>query len=216
MSKCEGVTGPEFLAEAEARSHETGFSQGEHLRWLASTLASKERAAAVLGVVRKLQQPAPVPESGPVAAAKPAPSVPAPVSRTVPEATFKVAPGVLHVEAETFSGMSGVCVYDCFTGGKQVNYRKNIASSWIEYKIDVPATGTYGLTMRIATPNREQILDLSCPADKLTTIQIPNTTGLWGTTEEGSIKLEKGAQTLRFSAPFQRGIEVRWFELKSK
>lgn len=151
-----------------------------------------------------------------MAAAKPAPSIPAPGSKTVPEAPFKVAPGVLHVEAETFSGMSGVRVYDCFTGGKQVNYQKNIAGSWIEYQIDVPATRTYRLTMRIATPNSKQVLDLSCGTDKLATIQIPNTTGLWGTTEQVSIPLKKGTQTVRFSAPFQRGIAVRWFELKAK
>jgi len=216
VSKCEGVTGPEFLAEAEARSHETEFSQGEHLRWLASTLTSKEQAEAVLRVVRKLQQPAPAQEAGRMAAAKPAPSIPAPGSKTVPEAPFKVAPGVLHVEAETFSDMSDVRVYDCFTGGKQVNYQKNIAGSWIEYQIDVPATRTYRLTMRIATPNSKQVLDLSCGTDKLATIQIPNTTGLWGTTEQVSIPLKKGTQTVRFSAPFQRGIAVRWFELKAK
>ena len=210
VSKCEGVTGPEFVAEAEARSHEPGFSQGEHLRWLAATLTSKERAEAVLGVVGKLQQP-------PAAqAAKRARSSPLPVTRPVPEAPITVAPGVLHVEAETFSGMSGVLVYDCFTGGRQVNFQKNIKSSWIDYRINVPATGTYGLTMRIATPNRDQVLDLSCGTDKLAKIQIPNTTGLWETTKEVSIRLKKGTQTLRFSAPYQRGIAVRWFQLKSE
>lgn len=216
VSRCEGVTGPEFLADAEARSHETPFSQGEHLRWLAATLTSKERAEAVLGVVRRLQQPAPAQEADPVEAAKPAPPTPAPVSQPVPETPFKVAPGVLHIEAETFSDMSGVRVYECFTGGKQVNYQKNLDSSWIEYKVDVPATRTYGLTMRIATPNREQVLDLHCGTDKLATIAIPNTTGLWGTTREVGIRLKKGTQTLRFSAPFQRGIAVRWFELNAK
>jgi len=31
-----------------------------------------------------------------------------------------------------------------------------------------------------------------------------------------SVWLNKGTQTLRFSAPYQRGIAVRWFELKLK
>ena len=56
--------------------------------------------------------------------------------------------------------MSGVHVYDCFTGGKQVNFQKHIKSSWIDYKIDVPKAGTYELTMRVATPNRDQVVDL--------------------------------------------------------
>jgi len=217
VSKCEGVKGSEFLAEAEARAREPEFSQGEHLRWLASTLTAKEQADAVLGVVGSIQKPVPVREDGMVDAAPGADrSSPMPICKPVPEAPIKAAAGVLHVEAETFSKMSGVFVYDCFTGGKQVNYQKNIAGSWIEYKIDVPAGGTYGLTMRIATPNREQVLDLSCGGEKLMTIPIPNTTGLWGTTKEISIKLSKGQQVLKFSAPFQRGIAVRWFELKSK
>ncbi len=217
VSKTEGVKGPEFLAEAEARAREPEFSQGEHLRWLASALTAKEQAEAVLGVAGSIQKPVPIRADGMVDAAPGADrSSPMLICKPVPEAPIKAAAGVLHVEAETFSGMSGVFVYDCFTGGKQVNYQKNIASSWIEYKIDVPATGTYGLTMRIATPNREQVLDLSCGGDKLAAIPIPNTTGLWGTTQEVSIKLNKGTRTLRFSAPFQRGVAVRWLELKSK
>jgi hypothetical protein len=47
--------------------------------------------------------------------------------------------------------MSGVCVYDCSTGGKQVNLQKNMPSSWIDYTLEVPATGTYALQMRTAT-----------------------------------------------------------------
>ena len=216
VSKAEGLPGPQFVAEAEARAREPGFSQGEHLRWLAATLTSKGRAEEVLKVVQKLQPPVPVRDDGVVAAPGADRTSPLPVTKPLPEAPIKVAPGVLHVEAETFAGMSGVHVYDCFTGGKQVYFQKNIKSSWIEYRIDVPATGAYGLTMRIATPNREQILDLSRGTDKLATIQIPNTTGLWGTTKEVSIRLNKGTQTLRFSAPYQRGIAVRWFELKKK
>jgi hypothetical protein len=216
VSKAEGLPGPEFVAEAEARAREPGFSQGEHLRWLAAALTSKKQAEAVRKVVRKVQPPVGVRDDGVVAAPGADRTSPLPVTRPVPEAPVKVAPGVLHVEAETFSGMSGVHVYDCFTGGKQVNFQKNIKSSWIDYRIDVPAAGVYGLTMRIATPNREQVLNLSSGTDKLATIQIPNTTGLWGTTKEVSVRLKKGVQTLRFSAPYQRGIAVRWFELKSK
>jgi len=52
--------------------------------------------------------------------------------------------------------------------------------------------------------------------DKLATMKIPNTTGLWRTTREVEIRLKKGVQTLRVSAPYQRGIAVRWLELKLK
>lgn len=206
--RCEGVTGPEFLAEVDARSHPTEFSQVEHLRWLASTLASEERAGAVMAVAHKIQRSASGSES--------ARSVALPATPSIPEPPFKVAPGVMHVEAESFSKMSGVRVYDCFTGGKQVNFQKNMDSSWIDYTVDVPAAGIYGITMRVATPNRDQVLDVSVDTNKPATVNIPNTTGLWGTTEEVKLRLKEGTQTLRFSAPYQRGIAVRWFEMKSK
>jgi len=216
VSRAEGLPGPEFVAEAEARAREPGFSQGERLRWLAAALTPEERADAVLKVVRKVQVPVRVRDDGVVAAPGADRTSPLPVIQPVPEPPTKTAPGVLHIEAETFSDMSGVHVYDCFTGGKQVNFWKNIKSSWVEYKIDVPAAGTYGLTMRVATPNRDQILDLHSGPAKLATVQVPNTTGLWGTTKEVRIKLSKGTQTLRFSAPYQRGVAVRWFELRAR
>jgi len=213
VSKTEGLRGPEFVAEAEARAREPGFSQGERLRWLAAALTSKQRAQAVLKVVGKVQPPVTPRDDGVVAAPGADRTSPLPVIKPMPEPQIKPAPGVLHVEAETFAAMSNVHVYDCFTGGKQVNFWKNIKSSWIEYKTDVPATGTYGLTMRIATPNRDQVLDLHSGSTKLATIQVPNTTGLWGTTKEVRVKLSKGTQTLRFSAPYQRGIALRWIKL---
>ena len=132
------------------------------------------------------------------------------------ETPFKAEPGVIHIEAETFSGISGVNVYDCYTGGKQVNFQKNIDESWIEYAVDVPASGVYGLKMRIAAPNYKQVLNISSGKDKLATMKIPNTTGLWRTTREVDMRLNKGVQTIRVSAPYQRGIAVRWLGLMSK
>jgi hypothetical protein len=69
--------------------------------------------------------------------------------------------------------------------------------------------------MKVATPNFDQILEISIGGNKLAAVQVPNTTGLWGTTPAADIKLEKGWQTLRISAPFQRGIAVRSLELKA-
>jgi len=236
FSRLEGLSGPDFIAGVEERSRVTLFSQVEHLRWLASALASKEQAAGVMQVARRLQQSAPAtkvdltasekaaeaesekaaeaeeklqPEDKPSKAAAPTPA-------SMPEAPFKVMPGTLHFEAELFSAMSGIRVYDCFTGGKQVNFQKNMNSSRVDYKVNVPATGTYGMVMRVATPNRDQIIEVGTGTNKIATINIPNTTGLWGTTAEVNVRLNKGLQTLRLSAPFQRGIALRWFELKFK
>jgi len=223
VSKLEGLSGPDFLAGVEERSRVVEFSQVEHLRWLASALASKEQADAVMGVARKIQQSAPATtdltasekaaeaekELQPEAKAAKAPA-------TTPPAPVKVSPGGTRVEAAAFSGMSGVCVYDCFTGGKQVNFQKNMPSSWVDYTLDVPMAGTYALQLRAAAPNFDQVLDIGSGTNKLATVKVPNTAGLWGTTEAVDVKLDKGIQTLRVSAPFQRGVAVRGFELKSK
>ena len=135
----------------------------------------------------------------------------------VPESPIQVAPGVIHVEAETFSAKSPeVTVYDCTAGGKQVNFHKSIANSWLEYAIDVPATGTYSLEVMLASANRGQVLDVSSGADKLGTVTIPGTIGLWKKMAPVELNLRQGRTTLRFTAPFQRGVAVRWFELTPK
>jgi len=62
----------------------------------------------------------------------------------------------------------------------------------------------------------EQVLKISSGSEKPITIKLPSTIGLWQTTQEVNIPLEKGVQTLRISAPLQRGVALRWFELKPK
>ena len=244
VSRLEGMSGPDFLAGAQARSRVTVFSQVEHLRWLASALASKEQAAAVMGVVaRALEQstratPADLaasekaeeansdPGAGPASTSMLLKAKQASTSTTKPEPPFRVAPGVIHVEAEFFAKMggeasyggqtAGVLVHDCFDGGKQVHFQPSMKSAWVDYAIAVPATGIYGLTMRVAVVNREQVLDIVSGTNKIATVNIPNPYGLWETTAPVDMKLTRGTQTLRVSTPFERGVALRWFELKPK
>jgi hypothetical protein len=243
VSRLEGMSGPDFVAGAEAREHTAVFSQVEHLRWLASTLASKEQAAAVMRVAGALAQSTPATQRDLAAAEKaeeaeanpgarsastsgPLRAKQAPPSTTKPEPPFKAAPGVLHVEAASFAKMggqasyggqtAGVLVHDCFTGGKQVHFQPHMQSAWVDYPVNVPATGIYGLTMRVAVANREQVLDITSGTTKLATVNIPNSYGVWETTAPVDVKLSRGAQTLRVSTPFQRGVTLRWFELRSK
>jgi hypothetical protein len=239
VSDCgDAMYGPEFLSEMTKRYRVAEFSQVEHLRWLASTLSSEERADAVRNWVGKIRKPVntttplEVPAkdidiitegASPTTAASNAASTPV----LVQEEPFKADPGVIHVEAETFANSFAepaypaeqkgcVYVYDCFTGGKQVNFQRNMNLSWVEYSIDVPETGTYGMEVMLAAANRDQVLDVSCGTEKLGTIKIPGTIGLWKKMPPVDIELKKGKQTLRISAPLQRGVAIRWFELKSK
>jgi hypothetical protein len=224
VSKLDGLSGPDFLAGMSERSRAGEFSRVEHLRWLASALAPAERAAAVMAVAHGIQQAAAAttPKTDLAApgkaeeAEKELTPVTPPAGTTPPrsEKPVKVAPGLTRVEAASFARMSGVCVYESLSGRRQVSFQKNLQTSWVEFALEVPATGTYRLKLRTATPNFDQVLDISLGTNKPATVKVPNTEGLWGTTEEVNVSLDKGSQTLRVSAPHQRGVAVQWLELR--
>ena len=68
----------------------------------------------------------------------------------------------------------------------------------------------------LAAANRDLVLDVSRGEEKLGQVKIPGTIGLWWKSAPVDIKLNKGQQVLRISAPFQRGVAIRWFELTAK
>lgn len=228
VSRVMGMSGREFLAATEARSHAAEFSQVEHLRWLASALTSKERSAAVMAVARKISRAKP-PEAidlaGKVETSRGLPIRPT-VPEYKPEPPVKAPSGVIHIEAEAFARMGGrisygglqipgVCVHNCYTGGKQIHFQAHMKSAWAEYDIDVPQAGEYALQARVAVANRGQVLDIRAGKAQAR-IRIPNSYGLWSTTPSVDVKLDKGPQTIRVLTPFQRGVTVRWLRLKLK
>lgn len=218
----DAMWGAEFTAEKALRYRTAEFSKVEHLRWLASAMPAKERADALRDLAVKIRKPVNTSDPMGVPAAEMdvvfAANAKAPIVKRVQpvEEPFKVAPGVIHVEAENFTNQLNASVFDCYTGGKQVNFFKSIDNSWLDYVIDVPADGTYAMEVMLAAANRDLVLDVSCGGEKLGTVKIPGTVGLWGKMAPVDIKLKKGTQTLRISAPFQRGIAIRWFELTPK
>jgi hypothetical protein len=252
VSKLDGLKGPDFVAGVEARARLSEFSLVEHLRWLASALASKDQAGAVMGIARKIAQAKPATttdltasqkaeeaEADPGAAAKSrfgqsktqaAPNAPVkPEPSSKPDAPVPAAAGVIHVEAVPFAKTGGeiswggqfpnVLVHDCFTGGKQVYFQQQMKRQWADYSVDVPAAGTYELTMKAACVNSEQVLEVSSGDKKLAAVDIPLSYGLWTLTKPADVKLEKGPQTIRVETPtteHKRGIALRWFELRLK
>jgi hypothetical protein len=143
------------------------------------------------------------------------------------EAPIVVPPGAIHVKAESFvksfaeptypnDPSAHVHVFDCYTGGKQIYFPRSMKSIWAEYSLDIPEAGTYKMEIMVATANRDQVLDVSSGDAKLGTIKIAGTIGLWKKMDPMDIPLKKGAQTLRISGPFQRGVAIRWFQLTPK
>jgi hypothetical protein len=224
FSKLEGMGGLDFLAAVQDREHAVEFSQVEHLRWFASALPSPDPAGAVMEVAHKIQKSLTVVKTDATASLKPeeaekelTPEAKAArVSADATKGPIPVKPGVTQIEAVSFSGMLAARVLDCMTGGKQVNFDKSIDDSWVEYHLDVADAGNYELVIKVAAANVDQVFNVKAGAGEPVNIKIPHTTGLWGMTPAVEIKLDKGPQTLRVSAPFQRGVALRNLELKSK
>jgi len=223
-SKVMGMSGREFLAATEARAHASEFLQVERLRWLASAMESKERAGGIMAIAKKISR-AQTPDKVELAG-KFEPSRGLPINpkgpKFKPEKPIKAPAGVIHVEAEAFAKTGGqisygglqfpgVCVHNCWTGGKQIHFQAHMKSAWADYAVRIPKAGTYEVSLRVSAANRDQVLTVGAVKAKL-----PNTYGLWQTVGVGEIKLEKGAGTIRIASGFQRGVSLKWIRLKLK
>lgn len=222
VSKLENTGGEDFHAGMQERDNAADFSQVERLRWLASALSAKDRAAAIMDVAHAIQKASVTVKTDVTASLKPEEAEAEVKTKTAPEAKslasgpVKIGSGATRFDAAAFANLSKGRMLDCFTGGKQINFDKSIDESFVEYALDVPAAGTYVLGLTTATPNLDQVLDVTVGSNKIATVKLPYTTGLWGKTPATEVALEKGTQTLKISAPNQRGVAIRWIELKSK
>lgn len=224
FSKLEGMSGPEFLAGVGERAHAAEFSQVEHLRWLASALPAPDPASAVMAVAHKIQKGLTEIKTDITASLKAEEAEKeltpeakaAKASAESSKGPIKVAAGTTRIEAVAFSSMLAARVLKSFPEGRQVNFDKSIEESWVEYPLDVADAGSYSLQIKVAAANVDQVLNVKAGAGEVVNIKLPHSTGLWDVTPAVEIKLDKGTQTLRVSAPFQRGVAIQSLELKSK
>jgi hypothetical protein len=126
---------------------------------------------------------------------------------------------VALVEAESFSGQGGggqVRVYDRIgASGRMVTYWHEVIGHWLEWKLEVPATGDYRVTLKYATDSpetqRELTVDGASPGDAFTAIRLPSTGGFctarndWryhtvgGETTPAAVHLTAGPHTVRMT-----------------
>jgi len=221
VSHLEGMGGLDFMAAVQDREHTAEFSQVEHLRWLSASLATPAQAAAVKDIAHKIQKSLTSVKTDTTASLKPeeaekeVAAAKVATAATETQAPVKLSAGTTRIDAAAFNGMSGVNVFDCFTGGKQINFGKSVPDSWVGYVIDAPAAGIYSLVMKTAAANVEQVLNVKAGSNEPVTVKVPWSTGLWDMTPAAEIKLTKGPQTLRVSAPNQRAVSVQFLELKA-
>jgi beta-glucanase (GH16 family) len=92
------------------------------------------------------------------------------------------------IEAENFVSSAGVITEGCSEGG--LNVGSFDAGDWTAYSVNIPATGTYKVTYRVASPYSGKTLRLEKDngATNLGTVNIPNT-GSWQTWTSVSINV---------------------------
>ncbi|MEI6674258.1 MAG: hypothetical protein WCO57_03675 [Verrucomicrobiota bacterium] len=199
--------GNQFLEIVKARDQARDFSQAAHLRWLADTAKSKDQAAA-------LTQAAELIEKNPLGPT----TVHKLTHRDYPppqaEPPWQAVAGVQHLVAVEWSKASKASRLPSFDFGKQVYFQKN-EEQWVEYMVSIPKAETYGITIGHAVANGNCRVRVYVGDNKIGWMSLNNTKGLWGKTREVDFQLPQ-TDTVRFVFPAQRGVAVKWFELRAK
>ena len=124
----------------------------------------------------------------------------------------KESPGIM--EAENNNASSGVQTEATLdeNGGLNVGYMDT--GDWLDYRINVPASGTYKVRLRVASQTGSaNAVQLKKGTSLLATYSVPNTGGwqAW-TTLSQNVTLSAGIQTLRLQAA-SGGWNLNWLEL---
>ncbi|MFC5529868.1 carbohydrate-binding protein [Cohnella yongneupensis] len=125
--------------------------------------------------------------------------------------TSSAIPG--KIEAESYSGMFGIQTETTSDTGGGMNVGWIDANDWMDYGVNVQATGAYTASFRVASPNSGGQLQLrDSTGSALATITVPNTGGwqTW-TTVNATISLPAGNQILRLYV-VTGGFNVNWVD----
>ena len=117
--------------------------------------------------------------------------------------------GVITVPAAACSkptgNTRGITFIPSHLDGMQLHSRSG--SETLEYTVHSPKAGTYAFTARVATPGREQHLQVAANGAKPVDIALPFTLGIWETTKPVKISLVAGKNILTFSRNQQAQIK---------
>ncbi|GAC1421023.1 MAG: hypothetical protein NVS1B13_03980 [Flavisolibacter sp.] len=123
----------------------------------------------------------------------------------------------IHIEAEDYVSMFGVATEKTTDVGGGLNVSYIDPGDWMDYKINVPLSGSYKINFRVASPaNYGQLQVKKADGTILATVNLPNTGGFqtWQT-KESMINLVQGLQTIRLlcTSPPWNNWNINWFEL---
>jgi uncharacterized delta-60 repeat protein len=122
-----------------------------------------------------------------------------------------------RIQAEDYTAMSGVLTEPTADVGGGLNVGWQDMGDWMEYRINVPAAGTYPIRMRLASEYAQQQFEITSSAapGRLLLQNAPAAGGFQGwITTNNQIQLPAGPQTLRFTTVNQAGgWNMNWFEI---
>ncbi|MBE8716070.1 carbohydrate-binding protein [Cellvibrio polysaccharolyticus] len=119
----------------------------------------------------------------------------------------------IHIEAESYSVMSGVDVENCSEGGQNVGWID--AGDWMVWDVNVPTSGTYRVDYRVASQSGGGTIQFERAGGGLTygTLSVPSTGGWqnW-TTISHQVSLTAGQQQVAIYVP-SGGYNLNWLRL---
>ncbi len=136
-------------------------------------------------------------------------------SGPTPTCTEVALPGT--IQAEAYCDMSGIQTENTSDtgGGKNVGYVDT--GDWLKYDVEVPTSGTYTVSYRVASLNGGGVLQLEkaggSPVYGL--VNVPATGGwqIWSTVSH-SVQLSAGKQSLAIAAK-TGGFNINWLKVES-
>ncbi len=116
--------------------------------------------------------------------------------------TYYTIPGI--VEAENYFAMTGVKTETTTDIGGGLNVGYISVGDWMDYAIDVAATGDYNISLRVASLKTTGKIEIRSGSAVLASLTVPNTGG-WQTwiNINAAIPLQQGQQILRLYATGQ-------------
>ena len=132
------------------------------------------------------------------------------VSAADQEVSFK--DGIVTIPAVAHKKLTGkMAAMKSFLGGMQVHA---LSGTTADYEIEVPFSGKYLLTAKVATVQTGQKFEFSTNGSQPIETDVPYTLGMWQQSEPIEVSLNKGRNTLRFALKEgSRGVTIKDFTL---
>lgn len=124
--------------------------------------------------------------------------------------------GQMLVESESYSTSQGVQLENCADIGGGLNVGYIDTNDWMEYDLNIPMTGDYQLSFRVASLSGGGVLSLSDENGTLgDPISIPATGDWqnWSTVQSSTVLLNSGAIKVRMKA-ISGGFNFNWFQVR--